>query len=121
MRAHLEKEIFATADEKHFNRLALEIFHLQAERNPIYKNYLSLLKCKINSIQSPEQIPFLPIEFFKTHKIITSNSSENNIAQIFTSSGTTGAEPSKHYVQDVSLYEQSFQKCFELFYGPIAD
>jgi phenylacetate-coenzyme A ligase PaaK-like adenylate-forming protein len=63
-----------------------------------------------------EQIPFLPIQFFKSHKVV---SNSNNIQQTFTSSGTTGMATSKHFVTDVSLYEESYRKGFSQFYGNI--
>src|SRR5690606_22047251 len=69
-------------------------------------------------IDSLEKIPFLPIEFFKNHKIITGVEAEK---KIFSSSGTTGSVPSQHYVSDLSIYEASFRKTFELFYGDPQD
>src|SRR5699024_244520 len=70
---------------------------------------------KINSI---EEIPFLPIEFFKSHQILTENSTYENI---FTSSGTTGKQTSKHYISDIEIYEKTFIKAFQEFYGKIED
>ena len=72
------------------------------------------------------QIPFLPIELFKTQKINTKSQvrspkseAPSQKSKIFLSSGTTGMERSKHYVPDISLYEKSFRKCFEIFYGDV--
>jgi phenylacetate-coenzyme A ligase PaaK-like adenylate-forming protein len=65
-----------------------------------------------------KEIPFLPIQFFKTHKIL---SSQNKIENTFSSSGTTGSNTSKHYVSDIAIYEKSFQKAFNQFYDNIED
>src|SRR5699024_11769226 len=73
----------------------------------------------LNRVRDIKDIPFLPIEFFKYHKIL--DKSTNNIDCIFTSSGTTGIERSQHYVADNKMYEQSFLKAFELFYGKVTD
>jgi len=107
--------IQTTAD---FEKLALTIFNLQARNNVVYKQFLSLLKINIDSIKNIEKIPFLPIQFFKSHKII---STTNSVEQIFTSSGTTGSLTSNHFVTDVSLYEQSYLTAFEHFYGDIEE
>ena len=65
-----------------------------------------------------EQIPFLPIGFFKTHSVL---SSQKPIEITFSSSGTTGMVQSSHHVTDVSLYEQSYLQAFEQFYGKVSD
>ena len=70
-------------------------------------------------IKNISQIPILPIEFFKTQKVVTNLQPATYNLQLFESSGTTGTERSKHYVSDISLYEKSFRKCFELFYGDL--
>lgn len=101
-----------------FEKTALEIFRYQAKENVVYKNYLEQLKIHPDKINSIVEIPFLPIQFFKTQKIITQPETGNRKPEtIFTSSGTTGSETSKHHVADLKIYEQSFLKCFELFYG----
>lgn len=41
--------------------------------------------------------------------------------QIFTSSGTTGMETSKHFVRALDLYTKSFRKGFEHFFGPVTN
>lgn len=99
-----------------FESLVLRVFKFQAVNCNVYKEFLDALSVEIESIKSIEQIPFLPIEFFKTKKIMSEGRSEDII---FTSSGTTGIETSKHCVVDLALYETSFSKCFERFYaGP---
>lgn len=101
-------------NEEDFNQFALTVFHLQATENEVYKQYLNTLAINHNDINTINDVPFLPIEFFKNHKVITGN---HEAEQIFESSGTTGVQTSRHYVNNIDLYEQSFTKCFELFYG----
>ncbi len=95
----------------------MKIFHYQAENCEVYKNYLQTLKININSISTIEQIPFLPIEFFKSHEITTNNQQPITNSQIFTSSGTTGDTTSKHFVADIDIYKKSFTKGFFHSYG----
>ena len=117
------KEIFAIGSTQAFTELALEVFRIQSHRNPLYKRYLELLQCNPEFVKSISEIPFLPIEFFKTHDIVTQSpdsvSGSNTIT--FTSSGTTGQTAGRHIVSDVSVYEESFSKGFELFYGRPSD
>lgn len=105
--------------EEPFNLLALKIFKYQLTHNDIYRRYVKSLKIDEKTIEHYTQIPFLPIELFKSQKIVCSNTTENTVC--FSSSGTTGQITSKHYVTDTSLYEASFKKGFELAYGNIAD
>ncbi len=97
-----------------FETLALEVFRYQAKNNETYSKYLNHLGIIPGSIYKLDRIPFLPIEFFKTRKIITG---KDVPGKIFTSSGTTGAGTSKHYVTDISLYQESFTRTFQYFYG----
>jgi len=108
--------LFKLHNTNNFNEIALDIFRFQAINNIVYNTFLTYLKVDINSIQKIEDIPFLPIQFFKSHKILTSKEATE---QIFLSSGTTGMEQSKHYVTDISIYEESFTKTFQYFYGAI--
>ena len=110
--------IFNLHNSNEFEKKALEIFRFQAENNLVYKEFLTLLKIDIRSIEKIEEIPFLPILFFKSQKIV---SSEETIQCTFLSSGTTGNEQSKHFVTDLAIYEESFTKGFEHFYGTIED
>jgi phenylacetate-coenzyme A ligase PaaK-like adenylate-forming protein len=98
--------------------MALEIFQLQYSHNPVYKKYVDSLRINPGNINSIETIPFLPISFFKTHEVI-STAFEPEI--IFESSGTTGQNASRHFVKKESLYEKSFSKTFNLFYGSPKD
>lgn len=105
-----------TADD--FLHHALRIFKFQYTNNPVYKAFCSYLNTDPNAVQTLEQIPFLPIEFFKSKSVLSST----DAAEItFTSSGTTGSETSKHHVTDLSLYEESYLKAFNHFYGDIKD
>jgi len=99
-----------------FVKEALEIFQFQAVNNPIYRSFLSHLNSNVESVNNLEQIPFLPIQFFKSHQVI---STQLPIQKKFTSSGTTGDQVSTHFVQDLKLYEDSFRRGFTSFYGPI--
>jgi len=110
------EEIFNIDNEHQFNEFALKIFHYQAENNPVYKDYLFHLGISNASIDNYQNIPFLPINFFKTHKVISGNKNED---KIFYSSGTTGTIRSKHYLKDIKLYESSFMNTFSRFYGDI--
>jgi len=96
-----------------FNAKALEIFSFQCKNIEVYSKYLEVLKTPISKIQHYTEIPFLPIEFFKEWKVI-GKSDEAEI--VFESSGTSGQNPSKHYVKRLNLYRESFRKAFELFY-----
>ncbi len=109
---------FDLINDKNFDRQALEVFRFQAKNNDLYKKYLNLLHIDISSVKEIEQIPFLPIQFFKTHKILSSN---NEVQEVFLSSGTTGMSQSKHYITDIQLYENSYLKGFQHFYGNIED
>ena len=110
----LETAIFSIKSSEDFERLAIEIFRYQYENTKVYRQFCDLLKVVPASVKKIENIPFLPIEFFKSHRVISKSVSETII---FTSSGTTGSITSKHYVSDLSLYEKSFLKAFELIYG----
>ncbi|MCK6649784.1 MAG: acyl transferase [Bacteroidia bacterium] len=113
--------IFNIKSDLDFRRMALDIFRYQAENNIVYKQYLQSLRISVNSIDQIEKIPFIPVEFFKSFEVITGSILEEHQSKLFTSSGTTGQITSKHYVKDVSIYEKSFTKAFELFYGNIHD
>lgn len=111
-------EIFAINSNKRFNDIAIKIFNYQSQNNPVYKEYLFHLGTNISSINKIEEIPFLPIEFFKTHKVVCNS---GQILKTFHSSGTTSTERSNHYLTDISIYEKSFIASFEKYYGKIND
>ena len=113
-----EDIIFRVTSEATFSEAALSIFKYQFEYNSVYRSFCDLLYKNPSEVRSIEQIPFLPIQFFKTHKIIT-KSCPTQVT--FSSSGTTGNELSKHYVSDLDIYKKSFRRSFQLFYGDIKD
>jgi phenylacetate-coenzyme A ligase PaaK-like adenylate-forming protein len=111
-------DIFSISNQKQFEKIALKIFRYQYENNVVYHEFCDYLKTEIHKVKTIKQIPFLPIQFFKSH-IVLSNS--NPIEATFTSSGTTGMITSKHLVTNVSLYEDSYRNAFSQFYGNIED
>ena len=112
----LKNQIFNIETEQEFNEVSLKIFNYQYNNNSVYKKFCELLKVSLNDVTTINQIPFFPIEFFKTHII---KSGEFKEQQMFLSSGTTGQIQSKHFVKDISLYEKSYNKAFAQFYGNI--
>lgn len=112
------RSIFSIRNESEFRAKALEVFKFQASENSIYRKFIEHLNVKIDEVNSLEQIPFLPIKFFKQFDIITG---DQKAEKIFTSSGTTGMTTSRHLVSDLALYHYSLEKCFEQFYGPLTD
>jgi phenylacetate-coenzyme A ligase PaaK-like adenylate-forming protein len=111
-------DIFTITNQKQFEKIALKVFRFQYENNPVYQEFCNFLKTDVQKVKSVYQIPFLPIQFFKSHSVI-SNSSPVEVT--FTSSGTTGMITSKHLVTDVSIYEESYRQGFSQFYGNIED
>ncbi len=108
------KKIFAIENESDFERLALEIFRYQAKNVLVYQNFLSHLKRNPDEVTNYQNIPFLPVEFYKSHEIIVKDKKSEII---FESSSTTGSTPSKHYVASKNLYEESFLNGFIAQYG----
>ena len=111
-------DIFAISSQKQFEKIALKVFRHQYENNIVYREFCELLNTDSHKVKSLEQIPFLPIQFFKSHNVV---SNTNAIEETFTSSGTTGTITSKHLVTDASVYEESYRKGFSQFYGNIED
>ncbi len=103
--------ISSTAD---FEAEALATFHRQYEFNKVYRSYCDLLNCSPAEIKTINAIPFLPIQFFKTHQVKCFEASPKIT---FRSSGTTTSINAQHRILDKTLYEKSFQKCFEDHYG----
>jgi phenylacetate-coenzyme A ligase PaaK-like adenylate-forming protein len=125
-------DIFSISSKKQFEKIALKVFRFQYNNNLVYREFCEFLKTDVHKVKSLAQIPFLPIQFFKSHIVI---SNENPVQETFTSSGTTsplapkGGESdeklapitSRHLVTDLSLYEESYRKGFSQFYGNIED
>lgn len=109
-------KIFNINTEIEFNELALDIFRFQAKNNPVYGQFVDILGINPMQVNHYRNIPFLPIQFFKSQDIIVDN---KNAEVIFTSSGTTGMITSRHLVADPELYIKSFRKTFEKFYGNV--
>lgn len=110
--------IFSIENDAALERVAVEVFRKQATDCEVYKRYLSFLKKDPAKVYRLIDIPFLPIEFFKSHRIVGGN---QDAEKVFTSSGTTGSATSSHYVSDIQYYQDSFTKGFEFFYGPAKD
>jgi len=114
----LKTQIFTIKNQHDFYEIALQVFRFQAKHNPIYKEFLFHLNFNVEKVKKITDIPFLPIEFFKTHKIVSSSDKEEIV---FSSSGTSGMQTSNHYILDISLYEKSFLRTFQQFYGSPTD
>jgi len=110
--------IFNIKTETEFEDLALQIFKFQFENNRVYRSFCDLLYKHPSDVKSLKDIPFLPIQFFKSHSVLSSTES---VQTTFTSSGTTGSNTSKHLITNLEIYEQSFKKGFKHFYGNIQD
>lgn len=114
----MKNEIFNIQSEKQFTKNALHVFKHQFKNNKVYRSFCDLLYVHPSDVIRIEDIPFLPIQFFKTRKVL---SSIEEIEQEFTSSGTTGSITSKHLVTDIVLYEESYLRGFRCFYGDIQE
>ena len=113
-----QEAIFQINSKKEFEKITLKVFRHQYDNNLVYQQFCNLLRKDKNNVKSVLDIPFLPIQFFKSHKVL---SSDKAIQTTFTSSGTTGMQTSKHLVTDVSWYEESYRLAFSEFYGNIED
>lgn len=109
--------IFSTSAST-FTENCLEVFRQQYQHIAIYRRYTDLLKISPDSVHTVEEIPFMPVEFFKSFDVLDDR---HTAREIFTSSGTTGMQTSRHLVANPDLYRQSFRSAFELFYGPVKD
>ncbi len=114
----LQDQIFLIKDEEQFNRVALDVFQFQYENNKVYRDFCDAPGIKPSNIDHYSQIPFLPIEFFKKHKVISCNETPS---LVFKSSGTSGMQTSRHFICEPGVYRQSFLKAFKLFFGDPED
>lgn len=110
--------IFNIKNKEEFTELAQQLFTHQFKNNKVYRSFCDLLYIHPSDISNIENIPFLPIQFFKQRKVL---SSLDEIDEVFTSSGTTGQTTSKHFVTDIELYKKSYLNGFHHFYGNIED
>lgn len=112
------QQIFSISSKAEFEDLALEIFRFQYNNNQVYGRYCDHLKISPTKVSRLLEIPFLPISFFKTHHVVSTNQKPQTV---FESSGTTQSTVSKHFVPEIGLYEKSFLKGFSTFYGPVEE
>ncbi|WP_418497493.1 acyl transferase [Flagellimonas sp.] len=108
------QQIFSISNTTGFEDMALDIFSFQYANNKVYGKYCDHLGKSPTTVSSLSEIPFLPISFFKTHRVVSTKKAPETI---FESSGTTQSTTSKHYVPHLTMYEQSFLKGFSTFYG----
>ena len=111
----ISPEIVLAANSNTFESIALQVFFYQYHNNSIYRQYCDALHVQPESIRQLQQIPFLPISFFKTHRVVAGNADKAEL--VFESSGTTGETPSRHYITDAGIYEKSLIGGFTQFYG----
>jgi hypothetical protein len=112
------ESIFKIKTIDDFESMAVKIFKYQFDNNKIYRSFCDLINKNPSDITNSNQIPFLPIKFFKSHIVLSSNQS---IEKKFISSGTTNTNLSTHYITDLKLYESSFENSFKYFFGDIKE
>jgi phenylacetate-coenzyme A ligase PaaK-like adenylate-forming protein len=115
----LVKKVFGIVSTAAFEETALEVFKWQYAQNKVYQNYVDAFGVKVSEVKNTGQIPYLPISFFKTHKVICGDALKGDI--VFSSSATTGNIPSAHIVKDIEVYQRSYSAAFNQFYGDIKD
>lgn len=113
----IDRNIVFASDSRDFDSNALSVFKFQYQHNPVYREYCDLLHCDPASVSNISAIPFLPIGFFKSREVKTTQFAHE---VLFESSKTTGATASRHFVKDASIYKESYLKAFHLFYGDAA-
>ena len=112
------KNIFKINSDEQFESMAIEVFKFQFHNNDVYRSFCDLMNKTPSDVTSSDQIPFLPIRFFKSHKVLSSN---EGVEERFISSGTTNSNLSIHHITDLGLYESSFENSFKYFFGDIKD
>ncbi|MFM1878609.1 MAG: hypothetical protein RLZZ241_1475 [Bacteroidota bacterium] len=112
------KTIFSINSAAEFDGFAQDTFRQQYKTIPVYREFCDLLGKSPQTVQEIHEIPFLPISFFKSHRVCDPNLKDEIV---FSSSGTTGMELSKHYVGNLEIYQKSFTTAFERFYGQISN
>lgn len=111
-------DIFLINSDAEFEREALRLFRHQAVHCAPYAEYIRLLGVNPDEVHHVDDIPMMPIELFKSHKIYCADTEPQ---VVFTSSATTGMVQSRHYVADLALYERAFSEAFRLFYGDVRE
>ncbi len=109
-----QDDIFRITDDAAFEAAALKVFRRQAAECPPYREYLALAGVQPEEVRAAREIPFLPIEIFKTHDVYCGGTEPE---AVFTSSATTGMTPSRHPMRSLALYERTFRAAFRTFYG----
>jgi hypothetical protein len=111
------RSLFDT-DLHSFDEKAIWLFRKQATENPVYRSYLNFLGCDIRRIDRVEKIPFLPIGFFREHRVAMGKFLEE---AVFESSATTGSRPGRHYVRDLGHYRRVCEACYSRLISPVQD
>lgn len=112
------KQIFSSNQSFDFEDMAMKVFNYQYKNVEVYQTFCNALNRPPKNVKRLEEIPFLPIQFFKSHKILAK---ALKAEEVFTSSGTTGSSASRHYVHSLKVYEDAFRLAFEDSYGPVND
>ncbi|MBQ5924910.1 MAG: acyltransferase, partial [Alistipes sp.] len=108
--------ILQISSDAEFERCALEVFRFQARECEPYRRYVELLGVDVEAVQSVEDIPFLPVELFKSEAVYCGKGEPE---KIFTSSNTGSTTPSRHMMQSLDVYRKTFTAAFEHFYGAV--
>jgi len=114
----MKNEVFNIQSKEEFTQTTLKVFKHQFENNQLYRSFCDLLYIHPSDIKTIAEIPFLPIQFFKTHQVLSDNA---KVEEIFSSSGTTGSITSKHFITDLAWYERSYLEGFHHFYGDVKE
>ncbi|HLP72525.1 MAG TPA: hypothetical protein VK155_06455 [Bacteroidales bacterium] len=114
MKENFRDRVFDVKDGPGFTSLSIELFNYQYANNPVYRSFVDYLGKDPGSVKELVEIPFMPVEFFRDHTVITG---EIRVEMIFESSGTAGMITAKHFITDLRVYEESFLRGFRSFYG----
>ena len=112
---HNFEKVFDIKNHSEFKKQCLDIYNFQYENNMVYQNYCNMICEDPTDVNEINKIPFLPISFFKTKKILSTDKFE----KVFYSSGTTTNSRSKHFISNLKLYQKSFINNFNLNYSDI--
>ncbi len=115
---HIANRVFSLTGPEDFGPLALEVFHFQYEHNAVYRRFCQSLGWGPGDVSQLEDIPFLPVELFKSRRVVSFSGSER---LVFESSGTGGGGASRHFVFDPEVYRHSYMQGFRFFYGEPSD
>jgi phenylacetate-coenzyme A ligase PaaK-like adenylate-forming protein len=118
MKNDLRQRIFKIKNAEEFDQTALEVFRYQSDHNAVYKSFINALGKEPGAVKSVREIPFLPVEFFKIHQVLTGTGIPQTV---FESSGTTGSSTSRHYISDPAIYDMSILTGFRRFFGDPED